>query len=192
MRVFMVALALVVAPLAIGASQDPGNSSGKGQGPAYGRDGSSGRGHDDAHCAMRAAKDATGRDINKCVSQDPPPPPPPPASCGTAPAPTGASGVTGQVFTVAADGFTRVGLANWCVIIGGTVSAGVATDALGNYSLMGLPDGTYTVCEVLQTGWTETAPGAGFTCPSGIGYSFSLTGGQIGSFLNFRNMPAAP
>jgi len=191
MRVFMVALALVVAPLAIGASQDPGNSSGKGQGPAWGRDGSRGRGHDDAHCAMRAAKNSTDRDINKCDSQDSPPPPPPP-SCGTVPAAAGSSGVSGQVFTLAADGFTKVGLANWCVTLGGTVTAGIATDSLGNYAIMGLPDGTYTVCEVLQSGWVQASPTVGAACPTGVGYSFSLTGGQIGSFLNFKMMPATP
>jgi hypothetical protein len=78
------------------------------------------------------------------------------------------------------------------VTVGGAVSAGVATDSLGNYSVMGLPDGTYTICETLQTGWTEVSPSAGFSCPTGVGYSFSLTGGQIGSFINFKNMAATP
>ncbi len=190
MRVFMVALALVAAPLASGISQAPGASAGKGVGPAYGRDGSSGRGHDDAHCAMRAAKSTSG-DINKCGDQTPPPPPPPP-SCGSVPAPAGASGVTGKVYTVAADGFTTVPLANWCVTLSGTVTAGVATDATGNYSIMGLPDGSYTVCEVVQAGWVQTSPTVGAACPTGLGDSFSLSGGQIGSFLYFRNMPTAP
>lgn len=189
MRVFMVALALVAAPLAIGSSQTPGASTGKGVGPAYGRDGSQGLGHDDAHCAARAARDSSGV-INKCAAPTPPPPPPP--SCGTVPAAAGASGVTGRVYTLAADGFTKVGLANWCVTLGGTVTAGIATDSLGNYSLMGLPDGTYTVCEVLQAGWVQTSPTFGTACPTGVGYTFGLSGGQIGSFLNFKIMPATP
>jgi len=96
------------------------------------------------------------------------------------------------VFTLAADGFTKVGLANWCVSVTGTVTAGIATDSLGHYAVMGLPDGNYTVCETLQAGWTQTMPTVGTACPTGTGYNFSLFGGQIGSFIYFRNMPVTP
>jgi uncharacterized repeat protein (TIGR01451 family) len=55
------------------------------------------------------------------------------------------------------------GLANWT--IKATDSNGNAqittTDSLGNYSFTVPAPGSYTVAEVLQTGWTQTAPATG-------------------------------
>jgi len=76
-------------------------------------------------------------------------------------------------------------LANWCVQLSGTATA--LTDASGNYTFTGLPDGTYTVCELVQSGWQQTFPGSGDTCPTGFGWTFTLVG-YSGSFVNFKNV----
>jgi hypothetical protein len=67
----------------------------------------------------------------------------------------------------------------------------VTTDLNGTYAFIGLRPGTYTVCEALPTGWTQTAPTlqgppprpgeqtvdcAGRPGVSGIGYMFTITG----------------
>ncbi len=56
-------------------------------------------------------------------------------------------------------------LAGWTVYLDtdhdGTPDAGErtqVTDASGHYVFNGMPPGTYTVCEVLQSGWTQTNP----------------------------------
>ena len=80
------------------------------------------------------------------------------------------------------------GLANWCVQLFGPVSGSVATDASGNYLFSGLPAGTYTVCEVLQTSFHETFPGDGPGCAGGFGYSMTLMDGSGASFIDFANL----
>jgi len=101
----------------------------------------------------------------------------------TAPSTSGTLTIDGTV-QLGADPWT--GLANWCIELTGTVTATLLTDASGNYSFTGLPDGTYTVCEVLQSGWTQTFPSSGASCPTGIGWTFTLVG-YSGSFVNFKN-----
>ncbi len=54
------------------------------------------------------------------------------------------------------------------------------TDPDGNYTFTGLPAGTYTVAEVLQDGWLQTTPAAGF-------HSVTLTSGQDVTGLEFGN-----
>jgi|SRR5579884_280148 hypothetical protein len=191
MRAFMVLLALCVAPFAVGAAQSPqGSNCDNGQG--------------DEH---RSAQGTAHAHHGQCLSQDPPPPPqpppppPPPPSTGscavTAPLSLGTASITGTV----SDGSNWAGLAGWCVQVtgtasatGGAVSATVATDASGNYLVTGLPAGSYLVCEVLQSGWTETFPGSwSASCPGGTyGWAFSLADGQEGSFVNFTNVLATP
>jgi hypothetical protein len=71
------------------------------------------------------------------------------------------------------------GLPGWCVQLlngSGTVLGSLLTDAAGNYSFTGLPDGTYSVCEVLQSGWTQTFPAA----PTSAGYTFTCPSGHVG------------
>jgi hypothetical protein len=170
-RVLIGLVALVAAPFVAGVSQVNPNR---------------GLGHDAAHCAMRAALHP-GAVINKCPTDPPPPPPvvqPPPTSTCTpsAPAPTGVQSIDGNV----SNGVTFVGLPNWCVELTGTVTATALTDSSGHYIFTGLPDGTYTVCEVLQTGWTEVFPTSGPSCPTGLGWTFALAG-YSGSFVNFQN-----
>src|SRR5439155_15751118 len=125
-----------------------------------------GVGHNDAHCAARAALHA-GKDINKCDPAPapppvvdppagdppppplppplPPPPPPPPTSggCVTSGPSGGTASIDGQVF-VDADPWS--GLVGWCVELNGPISATAVTDASGNYWFSGLPAGVYTVC----------------------------------------------
>jgi len=155
-----------------------------------------GLGHDAAHCAMRTSLHPGATSLNKCdavvdpVGNPPPPPPPPPVSppptCSvTAPSNSGTLTIDGKVALFVAP-YTR--LANWCVQLTGTVTATALTDASGNYMFGGLPDGTYTVCEVLQTGWQQMFPTDGAACPSGLGWTFTLEGFG-GSFLDFKNVP---
>ena len=55
------------------------------------------------------------------------------------------------------------------------------TTAEGTYSLVNLFPGTYTVMEVLQAGWTQTAPSAGF-------YTVTLIEGQVVTGRDFGNV----
>jgi hypothetical protein len=119
----------------------------------------------------------------------PQPPPPPPASCGLVNASAGTGVISGSVL----EGRTGLfgGLGGWCVHVSlnGTDVASVATDAAGNFSVSGLADGMYLVCQDVQSGWTETTPG-GFgypLCPSGLaGYTVNVVAGGGGSvfFIN--------
>ena len=193
-RVFVVLLALVAIPAVASVAQDrptrqirPSRASGSVDNP--------GLGHDAAHCAMRQALHP-GETITKCPVADPPPPPPPsqppppppPApspTCGSAPAGGGTVSINGQVYQ---DASPWPGLTNWCVQLSGPVSGSVVTDASGNYVFTGLPAGTYTVCEVLQTSWRESFPANGPGCPNGFGYTMSLIDGSGASFIDFANV----
>jgi subtilisin-like proprotein convertase family protein len=71
------------------------------------------------------------------------------------------------------------GLAGWTIYLdsngNGQLNAGetsTTTDADGNYSFADLAAQTYTVAEVFQTGWVQTAPAAGF-------YTVTLSSGQV-------------
>lgn len=94
--------------------------------------------------------------------------------------------IQGQVFQDVAPAFP--GLANWSVDLSGPVSAVALTDAAGNYTFSGLPAGTYTICEELQTGWHQTFPTSGAACPGGLGYSFTIGVGGTAQFNDFGNV----
>jgi hypothetical protein len=165
MRVLRVLLALGIPALFASVSQAQAPNS---QGSV------NGQGHDAAHCAMRAALHP-GAVINKC---DPPPvvtPPPPPS---------GAS-ITGTVY----NSNTGVGLPGWTVLLGGDFSATAITDASGHYSFTGLSAGNYTVCEVMQAGFSESYPSPGYaSCGlNGWGYSFSILALSVNPFIDFAN-----
>ncbi len=167
MRACIVLFALLATPLVAGVSQIPpelpGNSScDNGQGDETRSD--SGTMH--AHQGL-------------CVPQTPPPPP----TCGQAPAGGGTATITGQVFQDVAPDFP--GLENWCVDLTGPVSGSMVTDPSGNYSFSRLPAGTYLVCLEVQTGWHETRPSNGASCPGGLGYSFSLADGDMAGMNDF-------
>jgi hypothetical protein len=106
------------------------------------------------------------------------PPPPPPSGGGTA-------SITGRVYH---DVTGQPPLSGWVVTISGAFSASTVTDAQGNYGFSGLPGGTYTVCEVVASGWMETAPPYAAPCPSGVGYTFPLNDGASAQFLYFGNV----
>ncbi|MFZ4663824.1 MAG: SdrD B-like domain-containing protein [Caldilineaceae bacterium] len=59
------------------------------------------------------------------------------------------------------------------------------TDANGQYTFSGLPAGSYTLSEIAQPGWTQTAPATG-------SHTVTLQAGQIVTGLNFGNMPCKP
>ena len=79
-------------------------------------------------------------------------------------------------------------LQGWSVTVSGPVNSSTVTDANGHYVFSGIPAGTYTVCEVVQSGWTQSSPTMPAACASGKGYNFSLTAGGSGSFVDFGNM----
>ncbi len=199
MRALTVLLALVATPFLVGVSQQPVKTN-------------SGVGHDAAHCARRVAL-RPGEAITKCdpapttpppvvnppvvdpPAGDPPPPlppppltPPPPVSGGgcvsSGPA-GGTASIDGQVFV---DASPWPGLQGWCVTASGPVSATAATDASGNYLFSGLPAGTYTVCEAVQSGWHETFPTSGPACATGLGWTITVTDGSGASFIWFGNL----
>ncbi|MDX6446522.1 MAG: hypothetical protein QOH71_3596 [Blastocatellia bacterium] len=79
------------------------------------------------------------------------------------------------------------GLANWTIQV--TDSTGIThtttTDSAGNYSLTVPAPGTYTVAEVLQSGWTQTAPTSGT-------YSVTVSPGQVINNRDFGNRLEKP
>ena len=149
-----------------------------------------GQGHDAAHCAMRAGLHP-GAVINKCDAPPAPPvSPPPSASCpNTGALSLGSTSITGKVMN------SSLGtvLANWCIELSGVdangvpVSATTVTNGSGIYTFSGLPAGTFSVCEVVQSGWTLVFPSSAAACPSGVFYTFALAAGDVGAFVNFGN-----
>jgi hypothetical protein len=112
------------------------------------------------------------------------------------PAGSGTAKVTGQVFQDVAPDY--LGLMGWCVdltgsdVAGNPVTGSVLTDASGNFVFSGLSAGTYTVCEEVQSGWTQDFPPSpqnGAVCATGFGYQFSVTDGAEAGFNNFGNVP---
>src|SRR5271157_5313779 len=74
------------------------------------------------------------------------------------------------------------GLAGWTIDLlnsAQTVIATTTTDINGDYSFTGLAAGSYTVAEVLQSGYIETAPSAPGT------YAVTIATGQTINYLNF-------
>jgi uncharacterized repeat protein (TIGR01451 family) len=56
------------------------------------------------------------------------------------------------------DNCTQEGLENWTITLDGPVSGSTTTDANGYYQFTNLPDGTYTVSEVLEPNWEACTP----------------------------------
>jgi carboxypeptidase family protein len=188
MRVPIVLLGLVATPLVVAAAQS-GSAAVK----------------DPAQCAVADANrspqswsrdrkpDPQGRSRTGCspvapsggtTGDPPPPPPPPPDTTPTSPPPPGSVSIDGTVY----DEGTWAGLQGWTVTISGPVSSSTVTDASGHYLFSGIPAGTYTVCEVVQSGWNQDFPTMAAACPSGKGYNFALGAGGSGSFVDFGNL----
>ncbi len=80
------------------------------------------------------------------------------------------------------------GLANWTITLtnetGGMITT--MTDASGNYSFTNLSDGNYTVGEVIQPGWIQTAPAVSATGSAtytvNISSGNNVTGKDFGNF----------
>jgi hypothetical protein len=159
MRVLIVLLALVATPFVAGVSQ--------------------GRGHNEAKCNKRAAQHP-GKEINKCDGPTNTPPPPPPATaCAATVTPGGTASISGAVSPAQS---------GWCLELSGPGFTTTApTDASGSYAFTGLPAGTYTLCEVVPSGWTQTSPPIPAPCASGFGYQFDLLAGESALFVNFGN-----
>ena len=111
-------------------------------------------------------------------------------SVNTASYPSG--GISGQVYNdLNGDGSEEPGepgLENWEVDVFDSNDNFVAsedTDANGDFNFQGLEPGTYTVQEVLQSGWTQTAPpGSTFTVTVTAGST--VTGLQFGNFQDIN------
>lgn len=77
-------------------------------------------------------------------------------------------------------------LPGWVIRIeGDNFSAVTETDSDGNYWFMGLPPGTYTIKEMLQTGWVLTSPVDGY-------HTIQLGAGQTVEDVDFGNWDPAP
>src|SRR3989338_5327757 len=83
----------------------------------------------------------------------------------------------------------ETGLAGWTITLNPSAVTAV-TDSTGIYSFAGLADGTYTVCETMQSGWTQTSPTTDTgSCSGTNGYSITISGGinPPSSSLDFGN-----
>lgn len=93
-----------------------------------------------------------------------------------------AATITGRKFDdhgVDGSGEGDPGLSNWQITSNGTVSATTTTD--GSYSIAGLKPGTYTIGELQQAGWRQTAPTSGDR-------TVTLTSGQTIDSVDFGNV----
>lgn len=97
---------------------------------------------------------------------------------------TGTPVISGTVW----DGSTWLGTGGWVIEVTGTATASAVSGPDGTYGFWNLAPGTYTVCEVVPSGWTQTYPTGGSSCPTGQGYTFTLAAGTSASFLDFVNL----
>ena len=72
-------------------------------------------------------------------------------------------------------------LEGWTINLDGPITGSDVTDVDGYYEFLGLPAGTYTVSETLQTGWTQTFPVSPNT------HTIPIVSGQNSQNNNFGN-----
>jgi hypothetical protein len=82
----------------------------------------------------------------------------------------------------------------------GTIHQVATTDATGFFQFVNVPNGSYTICEELQNGWSQVAPAVGANClvpgdplldnptPGPIGYSITVNNADVtgNDFANTR------
>ncbi|MBM4166035.1 MAG: choice-of-anchor B family protein [Ignavibacteria bacterium] len=76
----------------------------------------------------------------------------------------------------------ETGLVNWKMKITGTKDDSAISDANGNYFIGNLPDGNYTLSEVLQNGFVQTFPPSPGTYSVSISSGNTVTGNHFGNF----------
>jgi hypothetical protein len=143
-----------------------------------------------------AARAAAPGQVKKGCDVAPPPVTPPPAE---PPPPTTVetAEISGTAFSDVDASFTwssgEVGLEGWTIQLSGPVTATTVTDVSGAYSFIGLPVGTYLVCEAPQIGWWQSLPMDGAVCASGMmGYVRVVSADAPGArFIgnDFGNVP---
>jgi len=217
MRAYIVLLALLATPLAMGVSQLPGKSSctnGQGsvnrsaQGTAHahkglcvpqdppggtGGSGSSGGSTDGTGGSTGGTGGSTGGTGGSTGGGTGTG-----GTCVDSQLSTGSATVRGQVYTDSpALGWPL--LAGWCVelrdaatgaVVATTLSTATGLDGENNNFLFtGVPIGNYTVCEVVPTGWHQTFPWSGPACPTGLGQSAPIAAaGSDADFNWFGNL----
>ena len=83
-------------------------------------------------------------------------------------------------------------LGGWTISLSGPTTTSTVTAGDGTYSFSSLPDGTYTVCETLVNGWTQTFPTSGALCSGPtFGYTVVISGGSTSSGNDFGNTQKA-
>lgn len=115
--------------------------------------------------------------------------------CGeTATVETGTGSICGTVFNdLNGDGIlnSETGLAGWQVNLSGPngLTATVTSDTNGQYCFNNLPEGLFSVTEVLPAGWQQTAPfDPGFYSNGVYYYYLGLSNGQSISGIDFGNI----
>ncbi|MGH7672000.1 MAG: hypothetical protein ACREMC_03805 [Gemmatimonadales bacterium] len=209
MRVLTVVLALVAIPFVAGVSQapfqDPKNcgvhlTSAQNANARAGR--ASVLAHDGKHGVMDLPCGSAETPTDETPTGDTPTgdtptgDTAPPACAVSVPAATGPWTIDGRV-SDATDPWAPLALKGWCIQLTGSVTATVMTGDDGRYLFSGLPEGTYTICEVLQSGYQQSFPTLAWgatPCPNGtLGWTYVLTSfSGSGSFFDFRNTVVAP
>jgi hypothetical protein len=171
MRVSIVLLAMVAAPMLATTSYAQGNSRNNPGCAHWKQD------------AKFASKDAKKGQCGKNKKDD--------GGVVVVPTATG-SQVTGAVFNDA--NFTGVrdpeegGVTGWTVtLMGASSTASATTDAAGAYKFANVAVGDYDVCVTpVGPGQYQTMPGGGTACPSGWGWTVSVTvTGSVVSGVDF-------
>jgi len=154
---------------------------------------------------VASAQSDTSSSTTKCFSKDrggnpspqgdssrtkkdcvPTPPPPPPA--------TGVTTVTGFLFfDLNKNGSfdpDEVGISGFNVqITGNGITQTVMTNGDGSYSFTGLSAGSYTICALPPSGWSQTGPASGGTCANGtIGITISAPSQATDSSITGINL----
>ena len=104
-----------------------------------------------------------------------PAPAPVPAPIGTGTAVTGIVYIDTDWSGVPNPGEPR--LPGWTVqlVLNGAIAKSVSTDAAGVFRFADVVAGNYAVCVTPKPNFVQISPAAGSACPSGMGYSASVT-----------------